>query len=217
MKLKVYSASAGSGKTFSLTVEYLKKLLKNPKAYKNVLAVTFTNKATAEMKNRILSLLWNIVYQTEKAQAEIDAIKGEKNASLSEQEKTNAALALTTILHDYNHFWIETIDSFFQRVLRNMAREIGVSSGFELVIDDKDYRVQAVEELKEDTQTNKKLDECLRAYIDERKQEGKKWNFEKDMEEFSDELSKTIIDNAMRQMSFETLQDILKETADQEK
>lgn len=217
MKLKVYSASAGSGKTFSLTVEYLKKLLKNPKAYKNVLAVTFTNKATAEMKNRILSLLWNIVYQTEKAQAEIDAIKGEKNASLSEQEKANAALALTSILHDYNHFWIETIDSFFQRVLRNMAREIGVSSGFELVIDDKDYRVQAVEELKEDTQTNKKLDECLRAYIDERKQEGKKWNFEKDMEEFSDELSKTIIDNAMRQMSFETLQDILKETADKEK
>ena len=89
MNLKVYSASAGSGKTFSLTVEYLKKLLKNPKAYKNVLAVTFTNKATAEMKNRILSLLWNIVYQTEKAQAEIDTIKGEKNASLSEQEKAN--------------------------------------------------------------------------------------------------------------------------------
>ncbi len=216
MKLKVYSASAGSGKTFNLTVEYLKKLLKNPKSYKNVLAVTFTNKATAEMKNRVLSLLWNIVYQIEKAQAEIDAIKGEKNASLSEQEKANAALALTSILHDYNHFWIETIDSFFQRVLRNMAREIGVSSGFELVIDDKDYRIRAVEELKEDAQTNKNLDECLKAYIEERKQSGKKWNYEKDMEEFSEKLSRTIIDDAMRQMSFETLQDILKETDDKE-
>ena len=60
-KLKVYSASAGSGKTFSLTVEYVSKLLKNPKAYGSILAVTFTNKATAEMKSRLLSVLWNIV------------------------------------------------------------------------------------------------------------------------------------------------------------
>ena len=129
-KLKVYSASAGSGKTFSLTVEYVSKLLKNPKAYGSILAVTFTNKATAEMKSRILSVLWNIVYEPTKAQSEIDAIKGTKNAELSDTEAENAKQALSYILHDYDHFRIETIDSFFQRVLRNMAKEIGDGSSF---------------------------------------------------------------------------------------
>ncbi|MBR5848628.1 MAG: UvrD-helicase domain-containing protein, partial [Bacteroidaceae bacterium] len=58
--LKVYKASAGSGKTFTLAVEYIKLLVENPSAYKHILAVTFTNKATAEMKERILSQLYGI-------------------------------------------------------------------------------------------------------------------------------------------------------------
>lgn len=211
-KLTVYSASAGSGKTFSLTVEYVSKLLKNPKAYRSILAVTFTNKATAEMKSRILSVLWNLVYEPQKAQAEIDTIKGAKNSELSEIEKKNASFALSYILHDYNHFWIETIDTFFQRVLRNMAREIGVSSGFELLLNDDDFIAQAVEELKEDTRSDKDLKDCLQAFIDERMRQGKKWNYERDMKQFARNLSKDIIIEALERMQSESMQDILRET-----
>ena len=60
MELLVYKASAGSGKTFTLAVEYIKLLILNPRAYQQILAVTFTNKATAEMKERILSQLYGI-------------------------------------------------------------------------------------------------------------------------------------------------------------
>ena len=59
-ELLVYKASAGSGKTFTLAVEYIKLLIQNPRAYRNILAVTFTNKATTEMKERILSQLYGI-------------------------------------------------------------------------------------------------------------------------------------------------------------
>ena len=60
MELLVYKASAGSGKTFTLAVEYIKLLILNPRAYRQILAVTFTNKATAEMKERILTQLYGI-------------------------------------------------------------------------------------------------------------------------------------------------------------
>ena len=199
-KLKVYSASAGSGKTFSLTVEYLKHILKNPYAFKNVLAVTFTNKATNEMKNRILSVLWNMVYDREKAKDEIEKINGSKDATLSKEEEANARKALFEILHSYNNFWIETIDSFFQRVLRNLAREIGVSSGFELLINNKDYLVRAVEELKEDFETNTDLNSALKEFINDRIKQGKKWNYEKDMLKFAKELDKSIVLSAIKSL-----------------
>lgn len=198
--LKVYSASAGSGKTFSLTVEYLKHILKNPYAFKNVLAVTFTNKATNEMKNRILSVLWNMVYDKKKAKDEIEKINGSKDATLSKEEEENARIALSEILHSYNDFWIETIDSFFQRVLRNLAREIGVSSGFELLINDKDYLVRAVEELKEDFETNTDLNSALKEFIDDRIKQGKRWNYERDMLEFAKELNKSIVLSAIKSL-----------------
>lgn len=208
-KLTVYSASAGSGKTFSLTVEYVSKLLKNPKAYRSILAVTFTNKATAEMKSRILSVLWNLVYEPQKAQAEIDTIKGAKNSKLSETEVENAKQALMYILHDYDHFRIETIDSFFQRVLRNMAKEIGVGSSFEILLNDEDYVEEAVKELKEDSENDEWLKQCLDSLIKERQTEGKKWNYEKDMTEFSRELNKALVSDVVGKIGIKDLKVIL--------
>lgn len=213
-KLKVYSASAGSGKTFSLTVEYLKHILKNPYAFKNVLAVTFTNKATNEMKNRILSVLWNMVYDREKAKDEIEKINGSKDATLSKEEEANARKALFEILHSYNNFWIETIDSFFQRVLRNLAREIGVSSGFELLINNKDYLVRAVEELKEDFETNTDLNSALKEFINDRIKQGKKWNYEKDMLKFAKELDKSIVLSAIKSLEYTDPKVIFQEIKD---
>lgn len=196
MKLKTYTASAGSGKTFRLTVEYISKLLKNPYAYKHTLAVTFTNKATNEMKTRILSVLWSIIFNPEEVKDEIKEIEKELGHSFSQSEKDNAKKALDLILHDYHHFWIETIDSFFQRVLRNMAKEVGVSSGFEILLNDEEYLVRAVEELKEDAEINPQLKKCLNDLIQSRIQEGKKWNYETDMLDFVKHSKEDMIANA---------------------
>lgn len=196
MKLKTYTASAGSGKTFRLTVEYISKLLKDPYSYKTTLAVTFTNKATNEMKSRILSVLWSIIFNPEDVKDEIKEIEKELGHSFSQSEKDNAKKALDLILHDYHHFWIETIDSFFQRVLRNMAKEVGVSSGFEILLNDEEYLKRVIEELKEDAEVNPQLKKCLNDLIQSRIQEGKKWNYETDMLDFVTHSKEDMIANA---------------------
>ncbi|MEE1098113.1 MAG: UvrD-helicase domain-containing protein [Bacteroidales bacterium] len=196
MELKTYTASAGSGKTFRLTVEYISKLLKDPYSYKTTLAVTFTNKATNEMKSRILSVLWSIIFNPEDVKDEIKEIEKELGHSFSQSEKDNAKKALDLILHDYHHFWIETIDSFFQRVLRNMAKEVGVSSGFEILLNDEEYLKRVIEELKEDAEVNPQLKKCLNDLIQSRIQEGKKWNYETDMLDFVTHSKEDMIANA---------------------
>ena len=121
-KLIVYKASAGSGKTFTLAIEYMKMLIRNPKAYRNILAVTFTNKATTEMKERILNQLYGISINDKDSKSYLDKLKEE--LGMDENEiRQRAHDALKRIIHDYSRFRVETIDSFFQSVMRNLARE----------------------------------------------------------------------------------------------
>ena len=83
--LKIYRASAGSGKTFTLALEYIKLLINNPGSYRNILAVTFTNKATAEMKERILSKLYGVANRLDDAKDYMQKIK-EQMPHLSEEQ-----------------------------------------------------------------------------------------------------------------------------------
>ena len=117
MELLVYKASAGSGKTFTLAVEYIKLLILNPRAYRQILAVTFTNKATAEMKERILSQLYGIWTEDPDSDAYLKRIIEETGKQTDEIRKS-AGIALSYMLHDYSRFRVETIDSFFQSVMR---------------------------------------------------------------------------------------------------
>lgn len=110
-ELIVYKASAGSGKTFTLAAEYIKLLIQNPRAYRQILAVTFTNKATAEMKERILSQLYGIHIADPDSDAYLKRIIAETGRSEDEIRKT-AGIALSYMLHDYSRFRVETIDSF---------------------------------------------------------------------------------------------------------
>ena len=125
-ELIVYKASAGSGKTFTLAVEYIKLLIRNPRAYRQILAVTFTNKATAEMKERILSQLYGIQIGDPDSDAYLKRIIAETGHS-EDEIRTTAGIALGYMLHDYSRFRVETIDSFFQSVMRNLARELELS------------------------------------------------------------------------------------------
>ena len=132
--LKIYKASAGSGKTFRLTVQYITMLVNEPDSYRNILAVTFTNKAVAEMKQRILSQLYGIGHNLQGSQSYYEEVK--EAVGLDEQTiRRNALLSLYKILQDYGRFRIETIDSFFQTVLRGLARELHIGDGLTLELD----------------------------------------------------------------------------------
>ena len=137
-QITIYSASAGSGKTFSLVCEYLEKLLKNPLSYRNILAVTFTNKSTNEMKTRILSTLYGITTNQPYANDYLTKLQ-EKTHKTEQEIREKSKEILQTILHNYSNFNIETIDSFLQKVLKNLTKEVGVGSRFDLILDESDY------------------------------------------------------------------------------
>jgi ATP-dependent exoDNAse (exonuclease V) beta subunit len=130
--LKILQASAGSGKTFSLTAHYLTLLLSGENKYREILAVTFTNKATEEMKSRILEVLHGFASGDEKFDSYRDIIL-KANPSLdavSLKEKSDKIYR--KILHDYSRFSVSTIDGFVQKVIRGFAFELGLDAGYSL-------------------------------------------------------------------------------------
>ena len=133
--MKVLKASAGSGKTYSLTKEYIKMLLsaEAPDAYRHILAVTFTNKATDEMKRRILDELYTLSRTPEKSPYVGDLIP-ETAYDLAELRSKSYRM-LTNILHDYSAFAVSTIDRFFQQTLRMFSREIGQFTSYQIELD----------------------------------------------------------------------------------
>ena len=159
-RLVIYKASAGSGKTFTLAANYISHLLVNPEAYRHLLAVTFTNKATGEMKERILSQLYGISQELKESEGylakaqELLSEAGFKE-DVSHQpltEKTlrnNAGKALTSILHNYSAFRIETIDSFMLSILRGLAKELELGQGMEIELDTKRVDREGVHDLIE--------------------------------------------------------------------
>ena len=151
--LTVYKASAGSGKTFTLAAEYIARLLQGePGMYRHILAVTFTNKATAEMKERILQRLWDLSVLPDNAKKEdhdfLAKIMELLPADISIADIRNrAADALRALTHDYDRFHVETIDSFFQSLLSNLAHELGLAAGFKVDLDDKEAISKGVEQI----------------------------------------------------------------------
>lgn len=174
-QLTVYKASAGSGKTFTLATEYIKLLVQNPQNYRSILAVTFTNKATEEMKMRILSQLYGIWKNLEDSQSYIDNIC-EKLHAAPEFISKQAGLALMLLLHHYSGFRVETIDSFFQSVLRNMARELDLTANLRVGLNDAQVEEEAVDCIIDELEHSSKMLQWLLAYIDENIQDDKSWN-----------------------------------------
>ena len=173
--LVVYKASAGSGKTFTLAVEYIKLLIKNPQAYRTTLAVTFTNKATAEMKLRILSQLYGVWRGLDDSKVYFDAICKDPDINPTIVPE-RAGIALQNILNNYSYFRVGTIDSFFQCVLRNLARELELTANLRVGLNDKQVEELAVDQLIESLQVTDQLLKWLLKYIMETIQEDRSWN-----------------------------------------
>lgn len=183
MELLVYKASAGSGKTFTLAVEYIKLLILNPRAYRQILAVTFTNKATAEMKERILSQLYGIWKGDKDSDAYLNRIIAETGKPVDEIRQA-AEVALLNMLHDYSRFRVETIDSFFQSVMRNLARELELSPNLNIELNNQEVLSDAVDSMIEKLGPTSPVLAWLLDYINERIADDKRWNVSDEVKSF---------------------------------
>ena len=186
-QLLVYKASAGSGKTFTLAVQYIRQLVENPSAYRKILAVTFTNKATAEMKERILSQLYGIATADAGSATYMDVLRKETGRSETDIRKS-AYTALHNIIHDYSRFRIETIDSFFQSVMRNLARELELGANLNIELNQSDVLSDAVDRMIEKLDRNSPILYWLLDYIEERIADDKRWDVSKEIKGFGSNI-----------------------------
>ncbi|MBC6492826.1 hypothetical protein BC349_17345 [Flavihumibacter stibioxidans] len=185
--LHIYRASAGSGKTFLLASEYLCLLFESPQKYREILAVTFTNKATEEMKHRILGELLRLAKGEKTDYGEIieDRFPALKDGN---RLATQADTIYRTILHDYAKFSVSTIDSFVQQVIRSFAYEIGLDAGYELQLNQDIVKQELTDRLFELLQTNDELLEWIKSIALERIETGQSWDFRDELLKFSGEI-----------------------------
>ncbi|MDD3744530.1 MAG: UvrD-helicase domain-containing protein, partial [Lentimicrobiaceae bacterium] len=166
----VYKSSAGSGKTHTLTMIYLGIILKRPSNFRHILAITFTNKAANEIKQRIVDTLsWlactNLEavtgYDRQKVE-QLLKLTGLQNATLQE----NAQKALGLILHHYHDFAVSTIDSFVHRIIRTFAFDLKLMSNFEVEMETDMLLSLTVDKVLADAGCDKDLTEVLVNYIE---------------------------------------------------
>ena len=198
----IYKSSAGSGKTFTLVKEYLALALNDgadpPQAYKHILAVTFTNKAAAEMKERIIKALKEL---SEEDYSSISSGTKTLLKSLKEHKKLNATQALddtiirkralrilTAILHNYSDFAIGTIDSFVHKVVRTFAFDLKIPMSFEIEMDDEKLLGQAIDLLIGQIGNDERLTKALVEFAESKTDDEKSWHIENDLKQFAKNL-----------------------------
>ena len=189
--LTVYKASAGSGKTFTLAVEYITRLLASGASteFHHTLAVTFTNKATAEMKDRIIQQLYALAHNLPEGKAYYEAVRDKlisQGVELPEKRlRERAAKVLSAILHDFNFFRVETIDSFFQSILRNLAHELGLTANLEVELNTEEVISRAVDRIIDTLQYNPGIQQWVLNYVAERIENNEKWDITRSVKSFA--------------------------------
>jgi ATP-dependent helicase/nuclease subunit A len=188
-KLKIYKASAGSGKTHTLTEEYLKLAARFPENFKRVLAVTFTNKAAEEMKLRILESLNEIVLIG--SNAPFYSVFSESGNQASELENRERARQLRdSILHNYSFFSLSTIDSFVQKVIKSFTYEIGIDTGYRIELDTDKVLKDLTELLYKQIDNDKELRAWLINFANYKMEDGQNWDFRGEINKIAREVFK---------------------------
>lgn len=183
--IEVYKASAGSGKTYTLAEKFLKLLFENENNYRSTLAVTFTNKASNEMKQRVIREIHLLA--TGKSSNHLTMLMNE--AKLSELEvRAKAKKIQNLILHNYSSFYFETIDSFFQRITQNFAKELGLPWNFSIELDQDMVIQEAVNLILLELDDNPRLKNDLMSYSLHKISEGKGRDITRDLAQATKEL-----------------------------
>jgi ATP-dependent exoDNAse (exonuclease V) beta subunit len=181
---QVYNASAGSGKTFTLVKEYLKVLLNSEDifSFQKILAITFTNKAAGEMKERVLSNLEDFANGKENDVFKIIVNEIEADTGVIQQRSKKI---LDAILQNYSAFSITTIDSFTHKIIKSFAYDLGLPLNFEVEMDAVSLLNEAVDVLISKIGTDKKLTKLLIDYSLDKTDDDKSWDISRDLNEFA--------------------------------
>jgi ATP-dependent helicase/nuclease subunit A len=184
----IYRSSAGSGKTRTLAKEYLKLALGYRASYfKHILAVTFTNKSTQEMKGRILKYLNDFAIGNNNDLE--DELKLELNLDDNTLQQYSQEVQ-REILHNYSQFSISTIDAFFQRVIRSFTREAGIMGDYTLEMDQQKVIDEVIDQLIEELGSNEELSKWIIQFTEENLEEGKSWDVRRGLKDFTKHIFK---------------------------
>lgn len=188
----LYDASAGSGKTYTLTKEYLKILFKSPSddAYKRILAITFTNKAVEEMKSRIVDSLYEFSKEntSSKAMGLLQDVVVETGLSVATIKEKSKAI-IKNIIHNYAAFGISTIDKFTHKVIRAFAQDLNLPVNFEVALDTDSLLQEAVDLVISKVGEEEKLTALLIEFTRDKADEDKNWDITKELVEVSKMLT----------------------------
>ncbi len=173
MRARILNASAGSGKTYQLAYKYVRDVVEQPGIYRHILAVTFTNKATEEMKSRILKEIHLLA--SGQPSSYLDNLCRELSLDAATVRR-RAREVRSKILHDYSRFTVLTIDTFFQRILRAFIKELGIDLNYNVEIETASVLTKSADTLIEQITTDRDLQRWLTDFVQERIDEGKKWD-----------------------------------------
>ncbi|MFA5970991.1 MAG: UvrD-helicase domain-containing protein [Lentimicrobiaceae bacterium] len=181
----VYKSSAGSGKTYTLVREYIALALQSPAYFRHILAITFTNKAANEMKQRIVQGLVQLADPVTYANGAVikfmlPDISGATGYSVPEVTE-RAKAVLTRILHEYDDFSVRTIDSFVSRIIRTFAHDLHLPVDFEIEMDRDLMLDEAVEQLLSKAGIDKELTSILVDFTEAKAEDEKSWQIETDI------------------------------------
>ncbi|NNT71207.1 UvrD-helicase domain-containing protein [Flavobacterium sp. IMCC34852] len=182
----IYDASAGSGKTYTLVKEYLKIILlsKKPDAYRNILAITFTNKAVHEMKSRVVESLSEFAKEKPSDKAlqlmqDIQLETGLSLATITEKAKS----IIKNLIHNYASFDISTIDKFTHKVIRAFAHDLNLPITFEVSLDTENLLTEAVDAIIAEAGNDETLTNLLVDFTMEKTDDDKSWDISREIME----------------------------------
>jgi ATP-dependent exoDNAse (exonuclease V) beta subunit len=188
--LKILQASAGSGKTFSLAAHYLTLLFSGENKYREILAVTFTNKATEEMKTRILEVLKALGEGDESVDSYRSIILKAHPQLQGKALREKASKIYRRILHDYSRFAVSTMDGFVQKVIRGFAFELGLNADYALEMNYEKVKDELVQKMDASLDRNKQLLEWIISLALERISDNKSWDYKAELKNLISEIFK---------------------------
>ena len=193
----MYKASAGAGKTYTLAAEFIANLLNDFKTarepHRHQLAITFTRKATTEMKERILENLYELAHCVEEQQAFLNVVRQKLLVPASDREISLMTRSLLRqILHGYDRFHVTTIDSFFQSLLSNLAHELGLTATFKVDLNNDDLLQRGVDKMLQGLESDSQELKWVSQYIEQRLEDDsdKSWRVEHSLSNLARELTK---------------------------
>ena len=207
MSFAVYKASAGSGKTFSLVREYLKIILQDPRDFRHILAITFTNKVANEMKERILKTLSRLAKGENDPDDKMLSLLVQDTKLPPEVIALKASEAMGLILHQYADFAIGTIDSFSHRIIRTFAHDFGLPVNFNVEMDTDTLLETTVDLLLDRIGDDRELTGLLVSFLESKIDDEQDWRIDRILVKFARNLMDETGQEHLKKLTKVTLND----------